>query len=176
MLLSQYGIHKWCLKIQVKNQPRSSISFSLATRNNSRIGFEIAYPQEDLDHRSSPREMNSDFESKTGSFLGWFGALPGASFSDCIKIVDLRSKNAGRGIGTSSLSVSWDLASDIQINIQQWQRGTSPLTPPSLRYQDRASSTSRRQACQLGSRASLREMGSLWITKMAPQSWIAGAP
>ncbi|KAI5461715.1 SET domain protein [Mariannaea sp. PMI_226] len=32
------------------------------------------------------------------NFLQWFKSLPGATFSDAIKIVDLRDRNAGRGI------------------------------------------------------------------------------
>lgn len=45
---------------------------------------------------------SSDFDAKTKGFLTWFKALPGASFSDSIQIVDLRSRQAGRGIGMSS--------------------------------------------------------------------------
>ncbi|CAG9979694.1 unnamed protein product [Clonostachys byssicola] len=39
-----------------------------------------------------------EFDQRTTSFLSWFKSLEGASFSDAIQIVDLRSKNAGRGI------------------------------------------------------------------------------
>uniref|UniRef100_A0A0B7K6K7 SET domain-containing protein n=1 Tax=Bionectria ochroleuca TaxID=29856 RepID=A0A0B7K6K7_BIOOC len=39
-----------------------------------------------------------EFDQRTNSFLSWFKSLEGASFSDAIQIVDLRSKNAGRGI------------------------------------------------------------------------------
>lgn len=46
----------------------------------------------------------ADFESKTQGFLDWFKALPGASFSDSIQIVDLRARNAGRGIGTTAMA------------------------------------------------------------------------
>lgn len=42
------------------------------------------------------------FDANTKAFLAWFTALPGASFSDSIQIVDLRPKHAGRGIGTLS--------------------------------------------------------------------------
>lgn len=42
-----------------------------------------------------------DFTARTAAFLQWFKALPGASFSDAIEIVDLRSRDAGRGIGKS---------------------------------------------------------------------------
>ena len=40
----------------------------------------------------------ADFETRTEAFLKWFKDLPGATFSDSIQIVDLRSRNAGRGI------------------------------------------------------------------------------
>ncbi|KAM0421535.1 hypothetical protein ACHAPT_010709 [Fusarium lateritium] len=43
--------------------------------------------------------MDSEsFNSGSEKFLLWFKSLPGASFSDAIKIVDLRDRNAGRGI------------------------------------------------------------------------------
>ena len=38
------------------------------------------------------------FEGKTAAFLQWFRSRPGATFSDAIEIVDLRSREAGRGI------------------------------------------------------------------------------
>ncbi|KAF5013437.1 hypothetical protein FDECE_549 [Fusarium decemcellulare] len=38
------------------------------------------------------------FNEASDRFLLWFKSLPGASFSDAIKIVDLRDRNAGRGI------------------------------------------------------------------------------
>ncbi|CAM1507847.1 Fc.00g046950.m01.CDS01 [Cosmosporella sp. VM-42] len=38
------------------------------------------------------------FNEAGGKFLQWFKSLPGAEFSDAIKIVDLRDRNAGRGI------------------------------------------------------------------------------
>ncbi|KAK2616949.1 Ribosomal lysine N-methyltransferase 4 [Conoideocrella luteorostrata] len=41
---------------------------------------------------------STDFNSETTAFLQWFKALPGATFSDAIDIVDLRSRGAGRGI------------------------------------------------------------------------------
>lgn len=40
-----------------------------------------------------------DFEKKSLGFLSWFKNLPGATFHENISIVDLRSRNAGRGIG-----------------------------------------------------------------------------
>lgn len=40
----------------------------------------------------------ASFDQTTDSFLRWFTSLPGATFSEAIKIVDLRSRNAGRGI------------------------------------------------------------------------------
>ncbi|UPK93417.1 hypothetical protein LCI18_004352 [Fusarium solani-melongenae] len=43
--------------------------------------------------------MDSEsFNTGSEKFLLWFKSLPGASFSDAIKIVDLRDRNAGRGI------------------------------------------------------------------------------
>ena len=39
------------------------------------------------------------FNGLTDSFLQWFKAIPGSEFSDDIEIVDLRARNAGRGIG-----------------------------------------------------------------------------
>ncbi|PHH89712.1 hypothetical protein CDD83_5439 [Cordyceps sp. RAO-2017] len=38
------------------------------------------------------------FCQRTEAFLHWFQALPGSTFSDSIQTVDLRSRNAGRGI------------------------------------------------------------------------------
>lgn len=43
---------------------------------------------------------SDDFDARTEAFLGWFKALPEATFSDALKIVDLRSRGAGRGIST----------------------------------------------------------------------------
>ncbi|KAI8661233.1 Ribosomal lysine N-methyltransferase 4 [Fusarium keratoplasticum] len=43
--------------------------------------------------------MDSEsFNTGSEKFLLWFKSLPGALFSDAIKIVDLRDRNAGRGI------------------------------------------------------------------------------
>ncbi|KAJ4249548.1 N-lysine methyltransferase setd6 [Fusarium falciforme] len=43
--------------------------------------------------------MDSEsFNAGSEKFLLWFKSLPGTSFSDAIKIVDLRDRNAGRGI------------------------------------------------------------------------------
>lgn len=42
-----------------------------------------------------------NFTARTAAFLQWFKALPGATFSDAIEIVDLRSRDAGHGIGLS---------------------------------------------------------------------------
>ncbi|CEJ92847.1 hypothetical protein VHEMI08474 [[Torrubiella] hemipterigena] len=39
-----------------------------------------------------------DFTEQTAQFLAWFKALPGATFSDAISLVDLRQQEAGRGI------------------------------------------------------------------------------
>lgn len=39
-----------------------------------------------------------DFEKKSLEFLSWFKNLPGATFHENISIVDLHSRNAGRGI------------------------------------------------------------------------------
>ncbi|KAI0426564.1 SET domain-containing protein [Xylaria sp. FL1042] len=39
-----------------------------------------------------------DFEEKSGNFLGWFKAWPGASFHEDIEIRDLRKDGRGRGI------------------------------------------------------------------------------
>ncbi|KAM5344746.1 hypothetical protein ACJ41O_010608 [Fusarium nematophilum] len=41
---------------------------------------------------------SSSFNEASEKFLLWFKSLPGATFSDAIKIVDLRDRNAGRGI------------------------------------------------------------------------------
>lgn len=56
-----------------------------------------------------------EFDQRTNSFLSWFKSLEGASFSDAIQIVDLRSKNAGRGIGM--LSRSWPKTKRTPTNI-----------------------------------------------------------
>jgi hypothetical protein len=46
--------------------------------------------------------MNStNFDGTSEKFLQWFKSLPGSAFSDDIKIVDLRDRNAGRGISKS---------------------------------------------------------------------------
>ncbi|OAA41798.1 SET domain protein [Metarhizium rileyi] len=42
--------------------------------------------------------QEGDFTATTAAFLQWFKALPGATFSDAIDIVDLRFRDAGRGI------------------------------------------------------------------------------
>ena len=39
------------------------------------------------------------FSSDTERFLEWFKDQPGATFLDDIEILDLRHRNAGRGIG-----------------------------------------------------------------------------
>ncbi|KAF5690099.1 ribosomal n-lysine methyltransferase 4 [Fusarium circinatum] len=41
---------------------------------------------------------STNFNGASESFLHWFKSLPDATFSDAIKIVDLRDRNAGRGI------------------------------------------------------------------------------
>ena len=41
---------------------------------------------------------STNFNGTSEKFLQWFKSLPGATFSDDIKIVDLRDRNAGRGI------------------------------------------------------------------------------
>lgn len=41
---------------------------------------------------------STDFNQASEKFLAWFKALEGATFSDAIKIVDLRDRGAGRGI------------------------------------------------------------------------------
>ncbi|KAG6006950.1 hypothetical protein E4U21_006569 [Claviceps maximensis] len=41
---------------------------------------------------------SSDFNDKSAAFLHWFKDLPGATFSDVVQIVDLRSRGAGRGM------------------------------------------------------------------------------
>ncbi|KAK2069102.1 hypothetical protein P8C59_003709 [Phyllachora maydis] len=40
----------------------------------------------------------SDFGQHTARFLDWFKKLPGATFHDAVRIVDLRERGAGRGI------------------------------------------------------------------------------
>lgn len=48
--------------------------------------------------------MNANsFNEASEKFLQWFTALPGAQFSDAIKIVDLRDRNAGRGMSKLTL-------------------------------------------------------------------------
>ncbi|KAL8337162.1 hypothetical protein RB601_008600 [Gaeumannomyces tritici] len=44
----------------------------------------------------------TDFDKKSQDFLVWFKNLPGATFHDHISIVDLRARNAGRGIVTTA--------------------------------------------------------------------------
>jgi hypothetical protein len=61
-----------------------------------------------IDLVKSSRMAGDDFERKTQGFLNWFKALPGASFSDSIQIVDLRSRNAGRGISMIGLTSQLD--------------------------------------------------------------------
>ncbi|OLN88998.1 Ribosomal lysine N-methyltransferase 4 [Colletotrichum chlorophyti] len=39
-----------------------------------------------------------DFQTKTQNFLSWFKSLPGSTFHEDIQVVDLRGRNAGRGI------------------------------------------------------------------------------
>ncbi|KAH7165642.1 UV-endonuclease UvdE-domain-containing protein [Dactylonectria macrodidyma] len=46
---------------------------------------------------SEDSEYGIEIPERT-KFLQWFQSLPGATFSDAIKIVDLRDRNAGRGI------------------------------------------------------------------------------
>ncbi|KAF9771541.1 hypothetical protein IL306_010804 [Fusarium sp. DS 682] len=41
---------------------------------------------------------STNFDGTSERFLHWFKSLPDATFSDAIKIVDLRDRNAGRGI------------------------------------------------------------------------------
>jgi hypothetical protein len=45
---------------------------------------------------------STNFHGTSESFLRWFKSLPDATFSDAIKIVDLRDRNAGRGISRCS--------------------------------------------------------------------------
>ena len=60
--------------------------------------------------------MDDDFTEKTKTFLGWFGNQR-TTISPKIQLADLRLHNAGRGIGTPSVSdnppniltVSWFL-------------------------------------------------------------------
>lgn len=49
----------------------------------------------------------ADFDAHTHAFLNWFQSLPGATFSDSLQIIDLRSRNAGRGI--SKKDFEWDI-------------------------------------------------------------------
>ncbi len=48
--------------------------------------------------------MADSFDELTARFFSWFTQLPGATFSDAIAIQDLRSRKAGRGIGTYALT------------------------------------------------------------------------
>lgn len=41
---------------------------------------------------------DEDFQKKSEAFLAWFKAQPGTQFHPNLKVVDLRSGNAGRGI------------------------------------------------------------------------------
>lgn len=45
------------------------------------------------------------FSGRTAIFSQWSKALPGATFSDSIEIVDLRSRNAGRGIDATLFTI-----------------------------------------------------------------------
>ena len=40
----------------------------------------------------------ADFETQSTNFLNWFTSIPGATLHPSLKLVDLRSRNAGRGI------------------------------------------------------------------------------
>lgn len=59
-------------------------------------------------------EVDSDADSRflegTRHFLSWFQSLPGATFHKDIAIEDLRSRNAGRGIGEASWGSDCNLA------------------------------------------------------------------
>lgn len=53
-------------------------------------------------HHPSTNTMNpANFDGTSERFLNWFKSLENATFSDAIKIVDLRDRNAGRGISKS---------------------------------------------------------------------------
>ena len=44
----------------------------------------------------------ADFEAQSANFLNWFNSIPGATLHPSLKVVDLRSRNAGRGIIATS--------------------------------------------------------------------------
>ncbi len=55
-------------------------------------------------------ESTVDFEVLSASFLNWFNAQPGTTFHSSLKIVDLRARNAGRGIiATADIPADTDL-------------------------------------------------------------------
>ncbi|KAF4120651.1 UV DNA damage endonuclease [Geosmithia morbida] len=59
----------------------------------------IPYERDDESPTSSrSKNKNTKKNAADHSFLSWFKGLPGASFSDDISIIDLRSRGAGRGI------------------------------------------------------------------------------
>ena len=44
---------------------------------------------------------NDDFQDKTSAFVSWLKQRRGTKINPKISIVDLRERNAGRGIGTA---------------------------------------------------------------------------
>lgn len=48
---------------------------------------------------------NDDFSQKSTAFLNWLRGLHGVSVSSKIHIADMRSRAAGRGIGTFILQI-----------------------------------------------------------------------
>jgi hypothetical protein len=67
----------------------NALSFSILNQPANFINFIIS-----IENMASP-----EFEIKSKDFLAWFKDLPGATFHDGLEIVDLRLRNAGRGIG-----------------------------------------------------------------------------
>jgi hypothetical protein len=47
-------------------------------------------------------DVDDDFGTKSAAFLSWL-QVSGATVSDKIELVDLRQRNAGRGVGIASL-------------------------------------------------------------------------
>ncbi|KIW15658.1 hypothetical protein PV08_05707 [Exophiala spinifera] len=55
-------------------------------------------------------DSSSEFETQSTTFLDWFKAQPGTQFHPSLKIVDLRDRNAGRGIiATQDIAADTDL-------------------------------------------------------------------
>jgi len=71
--------------------------------DTEQLDFEIPTPQ--AGNMDSP-----DFENASANFLNWFTSQPGTAFNSSLRIVDLRNRNAGRGIiATADIPAETDL-------------------------------------------------------------------